>query len=93
EPYDRGFHFLIGDTGSLGRASTDHVIRSITHFLFLQDSRTERVVGEPRSDNKRVLKYVGSIPGWKFVKEFDFPHKRAALVMAERKPFFLGDLL
>lgn len=87
-PYDRGFHFLIGEEKFLGLANTDAVLRSVTHFLFVDDSRTNKILGEPRADNKRVLKYVESVPGWRFIKEFDFPHKRAALLAVERDSFF-----
>jgi len=87
-PYDRGFHFLIGEEKYLGRANTEAAIRSVTHFLFLDDPRTMRIVAEPRADNQRVLKYVQVVPGWRFIKEFDFPHKRAALVSVRREDFF-----
>ncbi|MCO5143996.1 MAG: acetyltransferase [Oligoflexia bacterium] len=89
EPFDRGFHFLIGNEKFLGRENTDQFIRSIMHFIFLDDQRTRRIVAEPRSDNKRVIRYVEIVPGWKFIKEFDFPHKRAALLMAKREDFFV----
>lgn len=87
-PYDRGFHFLIGEEKFLGRANTDAAIRSVMHFLYLDDSRTMRIMAEPRADNQRVLKYVQLVPGWRFIKEFDFPHKRAALLSARREDFF-----
>ncbi len=93
EPYDRGFHFLIGNPEFLGVANTGEAVRSIMHLIFLEDARTRRVVAEPRADNKRVLKYVQLVPGWKFIKEFDFPHKRAALLMAKREDFFMGGAL
>lgn len=90
EPYDRGFHFLIGNKKFLGSANTDAVIRSIMHFLYLDDPRTQRIVAEPKSDNRLVLKYAFQVPGWRLIKEFDFPHKRAALLMADRVDFFAG---
>lgn len=90
EPYDRGFHFLIGEEKFLGLKNTKAVLTSITQFLFLQDCRTRRIVAEPRSDNKAVLKYVEMVPGWEFIKEFDFPHKRSALLSVRREDFFAG---
>lgn len=90
QAYDRGFHFLIGEPQFLGSENTGQAVRSIMHFIFLDDPRSMRVVAEPRSDNKKVLKYVQLVPGWRFIKEFDFPHKRAALLMANREDFF-GD--
>lgn len=91
--YDRGLHFLIGDPKFLGLGRTDAALRSALHFLYLDDPRTKRVVAEPRSDNQRVLKYVQIVPGWQFIKEFDFPHKRAALLMNHRHEFFVKDTL
>ena len=90
EDYDRGFHFLIGNKCYLGRQNTCAAVRSIMHFIFLDESRTNRIVVEPRSDNQKVLKYAQLVPGWRFIKEFDFPHKRAALLMADRDDFFNG---
>ena len=87
-PYDRGFHFLIGEKRFLGRANTAAAIASVMHFIFLDDPRTRTVVAEPRYDNHKVLKYVQIVPGWRIEKEFDFPHKRAALLMAPREEFF-----
>lgn len=88
ELYDRGFHFLIGERKFLGRANTKAVVSSVMHMIFLEDSRTQRIVVEPRADNKKVLLYAQLVPGWTFIKEFDFPHKRAALLMATRSEFF-----
>lgn len=93
EPYDRGLHLLIGEPSFLGLDNTQAALSSVTHFLFLEDARTQRLVAEPRSDNQRILKYVQIVPGWRFVKEFDFPHKRAALLMASRDVFFNGVVL
>lgn len=92
-PYDRGFHFLIGEEPYLGIENTGAVLKSISHFIFLDDPRTLKIAAEPRSDNQRVLKYVQMVAGWEFVKEFDFPHKRSALLMCHREKFFAGDPL
>lgn len=93
ESYDRGFHFLIGNKKHLGSAKTRAAVSSVMHMIFLDEALTQRIVAEPRSDNKKVLKYVELVPGWKFIKEFDFPHKRAALLMASRSDFFNGGAL
>jgi N2-citryl-N6-acetyl-N6-hydroxylysine synthase len=90
DPFDRGFHFLIGDVSALGRKGTPEIIQSMVHFIFLDDARTRRVMGEPRHDNIKLLRYLSSIPGWAKIKEFDFPHKRAALLQIKREDFFLG---
>lgn len=88
--FDRGFHFLIGERKFLGLKNTDAVLKSVVHFLFLDDPRTLKVMAEPRSDNKKVLKYVDSFPVWRRVKEFDFPHKRAVLLECTRERLFTG---
>lgn len=93
DPYDRGFHFLIGHPRYLGLNNTRAAVISIMHFIFLNESKTQRIVVEPRSDNQKVLRYAQEIPGWRFIKEFDFPHKRAALLMAHRNEFFSGEAL
>ncbi len=89
EPFDRGFHFLIGGRSFLGKENTKAAIASIMHYLYLEDPRTRRVVAEPRADNQLAIRYARLVPGWRIVKEFDFPHKRAALLMAKREDYFL----
>lgn len=88
EPYDRGFHLLIGEKKFLGVENTTAVFRSIMNFLYLDDTRTTRIVVEPKRDNEKFIKYTRMIPSWSFVKEFDFPEKRAALIMSHREQFF-----
>ncbi|UHQ56443.1 GNAT family N-acetyltransferase [Microbulbifer sp. YPW16] len=90
QPYDRGLHLLVGNPEFLGRRFAHAWLECIFHFMFLDDDRTQRLVGEPRADNHSILKYIEHMPGWRKVKEFDFPHKRAALVMGERGAFFRG---
>lgn len=90
EAHDRGFHFLIGERSFLGLKNTDAVIKSALHFLFIDDPRTRNVMAEPRSDNTKILRYVEVFPAWKKLREFDFPHKRAALLECRRERFFSG---
>lgn len=89
DAFDRGFHFLIGEKDALGFENTDAVLKSALHYLFLNDPRTRRVMAEPRHDNKKVIRYA-AYSGWKILKEFDFPHKRAALLECKRENFFNG---
>lgn len=91
--YDRGFHFLIGDRRFLGLRNTDAVLKSVVHYMFVDDPRTQRVMAEPRSDNNKVLKYTEYFPAWKKIKEFEFPHKKAVLVECTRDRLFSGDYL
>ena len=87
EDYDRGWHGLIGNPKHLGRAKTLAWLRSLTHYLFLDDIRTRKVVGEPNAAHKKLLRYADAVAYYK-VKEFDFPHKRAALMHCDREAFF-----
>lgn len=87
EDYDRGWHGLIGNARHLGRVKTLAWFRSLTHYLFLDDPRTARIVGEPRASHHKMLSYCADV-AYEKVKEFDFPHKRAALVCCERARFF-----
>lgn len=90
EAYDRGLHFLIGNKKYLGKNNTRAVLLSASHFLFLESQRTQRIVAEPRANNKMAIRYVQHLYGWRFEKEFDFPHKRAALLICDRNSFFTG---
>lgn len=93
DAFDRGFHFLIGNKKFLGHAITDSIIKSGLHFMFLDDPRTRRIMAEPRHDNQKVLKYAEASIGWRKVKLFDFPHKRAWLLENSREVFFTGNPL
>ncbi|MCX2698825.1 GNAT family N-acetyltransferase [Ochrobactrum chromiisoli] len=87
EDFDRGWHGLIGNPRHLGRPKTLALFRSVTHYLFLDEPRTRRIVGEPRASHQKMLSYCADV-AYDKVKEFDFPHKRAALVCCERERFF-----
>ncbi|WP_413581979.1 GNAT family N-acetyltransferase [Bdellovibrio sp. HCB288] len=93
EAFDRGFHLLIGNKEYLGFNNTDAILKSASHYLFLEEPRTRKIMAEPRSDNQRIIRYVETFPAWRKVKEFDFPHKRAALLECRREKFFMGNFL
>lgn len=93
EAFDRGFHFLIGNKKYLGARITDSIVKSGLHLLYLDEARTRRVMAEPRHDNQKVLKYAEASIGWKKLKVFDFPHKRAVLLENSREVFFGGNAL
>ncbi|MFG6175965.1 GNAT family N-acetyltransferase [Halomonas sp. THAF12] len=85
--FDRGWHVLIGEAAFRGRPYVAAWMPSISHYLFLDDRRTNRLVIEPRVDNAKMLRNLGKC-GYALVKEFDFPHKRAMLGMLQRERFF-----
>lgn len=88
QDFDRGIHLLVGNPAYLGAQYFAAWFTGLTHFLFLDDPRTMNVMGEPRADNKSILKHLQTVPSFQVVKEFDFPHKRAALAECTRARFF-----
>ena len=92
DDFDRGFHLLVGDPAFRGRAYLSAWLPSLSHHLFLEDCRTQRIVVEPRADNHRIIGNLSKC-GFAFLKEFSFPHKRAALGMLLRERFFDEALL
>lgn len=55
--------------------------------MFLDEPRTNLVVGEPRATGAKVLAY-DQANGYHIGKLIDLPHKRAALVQCPRERFF-----
>lgn len=85
--FDKGVHMLVGNFAYRGGTYFDTWAKSIVHYCFQQEPRTESVVGEPRADNQRVLKLNARV-GMQVQFEFDFPHKRSALIQCGRERFF-----
>lgn len=93
--YDRGVHLLIAQEKYLRTRIVYDALKHVSKFLFEENSKTENVYGEPRSDNKKIIKFAHKLPGWEFKKIFNFPHKEAALLECNRERFFkeYGDSL
>lgn len=87
DDFDRGWHVLIGEPRFRGKPFVTAWLPSISHYLFLDDCRTQRIVIEPRSDNHKMIRNLAKC-GYANLKEFDFPHKRAMLGMLLRERFF-----
>ncbi|KAF2667091.1 hypothetical protein BT63DRAFT_427509 [Microthyrium microscopicum] len=85
--FDRGRHSLVGDARYRGRHRVLAWWSCIVHYIFLDDHRTDAVIGEPLWSNDQVLIYDYT-HGFHLVKYIDFPHKRAALVQVSRERFF-----
>ncbi|KJY82126.1 aerobactin siderophore synthesis protein IucB [Vibrio galatheae] len=85
--YDRGIHLLVGEQEFRGPKYFNAWIKAISHYLFLDDVRTQRIVLEPRADNERLFNRILSM-GYQKQFEFNFPHKRSALLMLTRDEFF-----
>ncbi|UTL92857.1 GNAT family N-acetyltransferase [Pseudomonas fluorescens] len=87
DDYDRGIHMLVGEETHRGPHKVASWLSALVHYLFLDDPRTQRVVAEPRADNARMIGYMHD-QCFHCDKEFDFPHKRAALMILGRERFF-----
>ncbi|MCX2721425.1 GNAT family N-acetyltransferase [Roseibium salinum] len=87
QDYDRGWHVAIGEDAYRGREWITAWLPSLMHFIFLDDPRTARIVGEPRWTHVQQIRNLDRA-GFAKVKHFDFPHKRALLVMLLRERFF-----
>ena len=87
-PFDQGVHVLVGETTHLGRANTVGWLNALSHYLFLREPRCQTLFGEPRVDNRAILRYTHPLTAWRKRYEFDFPHKRSALLSCARRDFF-----
>lgn len=87
QPFDRGLHLLVGEQAWRGARYVQSWLRGLTHYLLLDEPRTQRIVLEPRADNQRLFRHLEPA-GYQTCKEFDFSHKRSRLVMANRHHFF-----
>jgi len=87
DDYDRGIHMLVGEEHHRGPHKVASWMSALVHYLFLDDPRTQRVVAEPRADNAKMIGHMQN-QCFHCEKEFDFPHKRAALMILGRERFF-----
>ncbi|KAG5723244.1 putative lysine N-acyltransferase C17G9.06c [Termitomyces sp. T112] len=83
--WERGLHVLVGEDKFLG--GSELWLRSLVHYIFLADPRTNRVVGEPKQTNSVILKAAQSA-GFHNHATFDFPYKRSCLLFNPRERFF-----
>lgn len=89
--YDRGWHVLVGEDAFRGKAWVSAWLPSLMHFMFLDDPRTQRIVGEPAASHAQQIRNLDR-SGFAKVKHVDFPHKRALLVQLLRERFFADRL-
>ncbi|KAI0336843.1 hypothetical protein GY45DRAFT_1265653 [Cubamyces sp. BRFM 1775] len=90
--YDRGLHVLVGEEKFRGIHRSKAWFSAIHHCLFLQDARTERVIGEPKAANAAVIKLSEAV-AMNVNTLFDFPYKRSAMTWLPRERFFRYDVL
>ena len=84
--FDRGIHMLVGEESQRGPHKVASWLSALLHHVFGDDDRTRRIVSEPRADNAKMIGYMQA-QGFIREKEFDFPHKRAALMSLDRERF------
>jgi RimJ/RimL family protein N-acetyltransferase len=87
DDYDRGWHVVVGEDSYRGRNYVATWLPCLMHYMLLDDPRTQRIVGEPRADHAQQIRNLER-SGFASIKEFDFPHKRAMLVMLLRERYF-----
>ncbi|MBD8496113.1 GNAT family N-acetyltransferase [Pseudomonas syringae] len=85
--YDRGWHVVIGESKHQGIGKLRAWFGSLMHYMFLDDPRTQRIMGEPRIDHTRQIDFLKS-QGYGHLKNIQLPHKKAALLRLEREHFF-----
>ncbi|WP_422368098.1 GNAT family N-acetyltransferase [Pelagibius sp.] len=88
-PADRGIHMLVGEERHRGPRKVRAWLSALCRHLFEESPATQRIVSEPRYDNLKMIDYLEK-QGFEKIKEFDFPHKRAALMLLTRDAFFKG---
>lgn len=86
-PFDRGLHLLVGEEDVRGPAFVNAWLGGLSHYAYLAEPRTRRLVLEPRHDNQRLFRHLERL-GLSRLRDFDFPHKRSSLVMGLRERFF-----
>ncbi|KAF8656962.1 hypothetical protein AX16_002317 [Volvariella volvacea WC 439] len=90
--WDRGLHVLVGENKFLGGGRSECWLRGIAHYLFLSDSRTQLVIGEPKEANIPINK-VAFASSFHMQTVFDFPYKRSTLLINTRERFFKSNRL
>ncbi|WP_205962174.1 GNAT family N-acetyltransferase [Paracoccus siganidrum] len=86
-PWDRGWHVLIGEEDIRGADYLTAWLPSLMHYMFLAEPRCDAILGEPRANHEQQLRNL-TRSGFARLRNFDFTHKRAALVRLERQHFF-----
>ncbi|KAG9311205.1 acyl-CoA N-acyltransferase [Chiua virens] len=74
--WDRGIHVLVGEEQFRGWERAQAWLRSIHHYNFLADPRTEHSTGEPKADNGAILQ-LSLDSSMHLQTMFDFPYKRS----------------
>ncbi|THG98059.1 hypothetical protein EW145_g7490 [Phellinidium pouzarii] len=92
QDHDRGLHVLVGEEKFRGQIFSQSWFRSVTHFMFLADPRTARIIGEPKRNNPAIIK-TSVDAGMHIKTAFYFPYKYSVMTCNLRERFFKEDML
>ena len=87
QDHDRGWHVVVGENKHQSAGKLKGWFRSLMHYMFIDEPRTQRILGEPRIDHSRQIGFLES-QGYGRLKTITLPHKKAALLRLERETFF-----
>ncbi|KAJ3022374.1 hypothetical protein HKX48_006309 [Thoreauomyces humboldtii] len=83
QPYDRGFHALVGNERLRGAHRAKEWIAAVLDWAFEDCKETKRVLVEPRIDNGAIIGYCCNA-GATFLGSLRLPHKTSAILMTTR---------
>ncbi|KAL5534935.1 hypothetical protein ACEPAF_3025 [Sanghuangporus sanghuang] len=92
QDYDRGLHVLVGEDKYRGHEFSQAWFRSLTHYMFLADPRTWRIIGEPKRINGPIIRTSEDAGMHLETKSFYFPYKHSVMTMNLRERLFKEDM-
>jgi hypothetical protein len=91
DDFDRGWHVLIGEPHMRGKRFVTAWLPSISHYLFLDDDRTQRIVIEPRADNFKMIRNLAQCGYANISKNLIFHISARCLACCRASVFFLNN--
>ena len=85
---DRGRHVLSGNPNMRGPHRTRPWFSGLVHYSFLDDVRTQRVVGEPKDGGNPAIIQMDKDLGFWYAGTADFAHKRSVIALVSRENYF-----
>ena len=88
QDFDRGRHVLSGNPNMRGPHRTRPWFSGLVHYSFLDDVRTQRVVGEPKDGGNPAIIQMDKDLGFWYAGTADFAHKRSVIALVSRENYF-----